>query len=94
MRRIEKDYNLIAAMDAGNQLNKYLAINMKKNELKNCLIDDTYPKLLDQKAKKKKGMLEKKEVIINLINKIEILIRRKKRKYYKKNKKRLQQPTT
>ena len=66
-------------MDAGNQLNKYLAINMKKRELKTSLKEDRYPTLIEQKIRKKRGMLEKKDVIINMLNKIEFLIRRKKK---------------
>ena len=54
MRKIESNYNLMAAMDAGNQLNKYLAINMKKNELKTSLKENNYPGLLEKKILSKK----------------------------------------
>ena len=68
MRRIEYNYNLIAALDAGNQLNKYLAINMKKNELKISLKENRYLVLMEKKISIKRGMLEKKDVIIKLLN--------------------------
>ena len=80
MRKIEFNYNLIAAMDAGNQLNKYLAINMKKNELKISLKENKYPALMGKRISIKRGMLEKKDIIINLLNKLEFTIRRKRDK--------------
>ena len=47
-------------MDAGNLLNKYLAINMKKNELKISLKENRYPDLLDKKNQIKKRNARKK----------------------------------
>ena len=70
-------------MDAGNLLNKYLAINMKKNELKICLKENRYPELLEKKIKLKRGMLEKKDIIINLLNKLDFTIRRRRDKKLK-----------
>ena len=72
-------------MDAGNLLNKYLAINMKKNELKNGLKENKYPELLEKKIKLKRGLLEKKDIIINLLNKLDLTCRRKRDKKLKKS---------
>ena len=50
-------------MEAGIQLSKYLAINLKKTELKKAIIKNQFPILLTSKISKKKELLEKKEVI-------------------------------
>ena len=61
----------MASIEAGIALNSYLAINMKKLELKNSLIKENYPQLLLQKAEKKSILLCKKDCIINMIDNIE-----------------------